>query len=59
VESHDANAFGVSTAVDITSQHVVPLGYLLTLMVLFLFVVMDRVVYTLGTPAGKAVLHFG
>lgn len=42
---------------EITSQHVVPLGYLITLMVLFGFVVADRVVYTLGSPAGKAFLH--
>lgn len=42
---------------EITSQHVVPLGYLLTLMTLFMFIVMDRVVYTLGNAAGKAALH--
>jgi hypothetical protein len=42
---------------EITSQHVVPLGYLLTLITLFMFIVMDRVVYTLGHAAGKAALH--
>jgi len=42
---------------EITSQHVVPLGYLLTLITLFMFIVMDRVVYTLGNAAGKAALH--
>ncbi len=42
---------------EITSQHVVPLGYLLTLITLFMFIVMDRVVYTLGNAAGKVALH--
>ena len=48
---------GAGSISEITSQHVVPLGYLVTLMVLFMFVVMDRVVYTLGSAAGKAALH--
>ena len=42
---------------DITSEHVVPLGYLLTLIVLFLFLVLDRTVYVFGSQAGKAALH--
>ena len=45
------------SAAEITSQHVVPLGYLLTLITLFLFLVLDRVAYTLGSPAGKAAAH--
>ena len=35
----------------------VPLGYLLTLMLLFLLLVLDRLAYTLGSPLGKALLH--
>lgn len=42
---------------EITSQHAVPIGFLLTLMILFGFVVLDRVVYSLGSTAGKFVLH--
>ena len=42
---------------EITSQHVVPLGYLITLIVLFVLIVMDRLVYTMGSQAGKAALH--
>jgi hypothetical protein len=42
---------------DITTEHVVPLGYLLTLMTLFMFIVLDRVAYTLGSSAGKTALH--
>lgn len=44
---------------EITNDHVVPLGYLLTLMLLFLLLVLDRLAYTLGSPAGKAALHVG
>eukprot|EP00887_Chlorella_sp_A99_P004668 scaffold4.g4668.t1 len=44
---------------EITNEHVVPLGYLLTLILLFLLLVLDRLVYTLGSPAGKAALHVG
>lgn len=44
---------------EITSQHVVPLGYLVTLIVLFLLLVLDRVTYTIGSQAGKATLHVG
>ena len=44
---------------DITNEHVVPLGYLLTLMLLFLLMVFDRLFYTLGSPLGKALLHLG
>lgn len=42
---------------EITSQHVVPLGYLVTLLILFVFLVLDRLIYTIGSQAGKAVLH--
>ena len=42
---------------EITSGNVVPLGYLLTLMLLFLLLVLDRLAYTLGSPLGKALLH--
>lgn len=42
---------------EITNEHVVPLGYLLTLILLFMLIVLDRVVYTLGSPLGKALLH--
>lgn len=42
---------------EITSQHAVPIGFLLTLMILFGFVVLDRVAYTLGSAAGKFALH--
>lgn len=42
---------------EITSQHVVPLGYLITLIILFVLIVMDRLVYTMGSQAGKAALH--
>ena len=48
---------GAGSISEITSQHVVPLGYLIILITLFMFVVMDRVVYTLGSAAGKAALH--
>lgn len=42
---------------EITSEHVVPLGYLLTLIVLFLFLVTDRTIYVVGSQTGKACLH--
>lgn len=42
---------------DITSQHIVPLGYLLTLITLFMFIVFDRVAYTIGSPLAKSILH--
>ena len=42
---------------EITTEHVVPLGYLLCLMLLFLLLVLDRVCYTVASPLGKAVLH--
>ena len=48
---------GPGSIQEITSQHVVPLGYLTTLMVLFAFFILDRLVYTLGSQAGKACLH--
>lgn len=48
---------GAGSLSEITSQHVVPLGYLIILMTLFMFVVLDRVVYTLGSAVGKAALH--
>ncbi len=42
-----------------TNEHMVPLGYLLTLMTLFMLIILDRVCYTLGTPLGKVILHCG
>jgi hypothetical protein len=48
---------GPGSIQEITSQHVVPLGYLATLMVLFTFFILDRLVYTLGSQAGKGTLH--
>lgn len=44
---------------DITTAQVIPLGFLVALMVLFGCLVADRVAYTLGSPALKAVLHLG
>ncbi len=44
---------------EITSEHVVPLDYLLTVMLLFMLLVADRVFYTVGSPLGKALLHLG
>lgn len=41
---------------DISDERVVPLDYLLSLIVLFMFLVLDRVFYTLGSPLGKALL---
>ena len=38
---------------DISDERVVPLDYLLSLIVLFMFLVLDRVFYTLGSPLGK------
>ena len=48
---------GAGSLSEITSLHVVPLGYLITLIILFMFVVLDRVVYSLGSCLGKGVLH--
>lgn len=38
---------------DITDERVVPLDYLATLMVLFIFMVLDRLFYSLGLCLGK------
>lgn len=46
-------------AAEITSEHVVPLDYLLTILLLFLLLVADRVAYSIGSPLGKALLHLG
>lgn len=43
---------------EITTQHVVPLQYLVTLIILFAFMVLGRVVYTSGSQAGKATIHY-
>jgi hypothetical protein len=37
----------------------VPLDYLVTILVLFLLMVADRIFYTVGSPLGKALLHLG
>lgn len=42
---------------EITYEHVVPFKYLVTLIALFMLIILDRLVYTLGTPLGKALLH--
>lgn len=42
---------------EITYEHVVPFKYLVTLIVLFMLIVLDRLFYTLGSPLGKALLH--
>ncbi|KAL6770350.1 hypothetical protein ACKKBG_A34605 [Auxenochlorella protothecoides x Auxenochlorella symbiontica] len=42
---------------EITNEHVVPLGYLVTLITLFMLIVLDRLFYTVGSPLGKAMLH--
>ncbi len=34
-----------------------PLGYLVTLITLFMLIVLDRLFYTVGSPLGKAMLH--
>lgn len=41
---------------EITNEHVVPFGYLVTLMTLFMLIVLDRLFYTVGSPLGKSLL---
>ena len=59
VRAQTTNNFCTPPCAEITNEHVVPLGYLLTLMLLFMLIVLDRLAYTLGSPAGKALLHVG
>lgn len=49
----------MSLPADITLRRVIPLDYLLSLMLLFSFLVADRLAYTLGSPLFKALLHLG
>ena len=43
---------------DITDERVVPVDYLGVLILLFLFMVLDRLFYTLGLHVGKVPLFF-
>ncbi|KAK9824077.1 hypothetical protein WJX72_007565 [[Myrmecia] bisecta] len=47
------------TLADITDERVVPVDFLAVLIILFLFMVLDRLVYTLGNHLGKALLLVG
>ena len=41
------------TLADISDERIVPVDYLAVLLVLFFFIVLDRLVYTLGLHLGK------
>ena len=44
------------TLADISDERIVPVDYLAVLLVLFFFIVLDRLVYTLGLHLGKVCL---